>query len=141
MKWSVKFSTQEKCSIAAPWEVSITPLDTCGIVHLEGEKYQKVYRSKDPVTQALIENYRVWCKTRGRGVQDSTKRSSTLFDTVAVYMSFTEKLLEMEELRLRVTDDGRTVIDAQSRSVRCATRWKDLPAFEDELVRRLTSGA
>jgi inosine-uridine nucleoside N-ribohydrolase len=126
---------------AAPWEVSITPLDTCGIVHLVGEKYQKVYHSKDQVTQALVENYRVWCKARGgRGVPDPTKRSSTLFDTVAVYMAFTEKLLEMENLPLRVTDDGRTLIDDKARSVRCAMRWKDLPAFEDELVRRITSG-
>ncbi len=123
---------------AAPWQVSITPLDTCGIVHIVDDKYQKVYRCEDPVVQALMENYRVWCK---QGGPDPTKRSSTLFDTVAVYMSFTEKLLEMEELRLRVTDDGLTLIDDQSRPVRCATRWKDLPAFEDELVRRLTSGA
>jgi len=32
---------------AAPWEITITPLDTCGIVRLEGERFEKVYRSKD----------------------------------------------------------------------------------------------
>jgi len=125
---------------AAPWEVSITPLDTCGIVHLEGQKYQKVLRCKDPVVHALMANYRAWCAARGgKGVPDPAKRSSTLFDTVAVYMAFSEKLLRMETLPLRVTDDGFTKIDAAARPVRCAMQWKDLPAFEDELVARLTS--
>jgi len=125
---------------AAPWEVSITPLDTCGIVHLEGEKYQKVFRCKDPVVRALMANYRAWCAARGgKGVPDPAKRSSTLFDTVAVYMAFSEKLLGMETAPLRVTDDGFTRIDRSARPVRCATQWKDLPAFEDELVARLTS--
>lgn len=125
---------------AAPWEVSITPLDTCGIVHLEGEKYQKVLRCKDPVVEALMANYRAWCAAAGgKGVPDPAQRSSTLFDTVAVYMAFSEKLLGMETVPLRVTDDGFTKIDPAARPVRCATQWKDLPAFEDELVRRLTS--
>jgi inosine-uridine nucleoside N-ribohydrolase len=122
---------------AAPWEVTITPLDTCGIVHLEGEKYQKVFRCQDPVVRALMENYRVWCGERS-GL-DPAKRSSTLYDPVAVYLAFSEKLLGMESLALKVTDDGRTLIDPSGKTVRCATEWKDLPAFEDELVRRLTS--
>jgi len=125
---------------AAPWEVSVTPLDTCGIVHLEGAKYQKILRCNDPVVEALVANYRAWCAARGgKGVPDPDQRSSTLFDTVAVYMAFSENLLGMETLPLRVTDDGFTKIDPAARPVRCATQWKDLPAFEDELVRRLTS--
>ena len=51
--------------------------------------------------------------------------------------AFSEDLLEMEELGVRVTDDGFTVIDPAARRVRCATGWKDLPAFEDLLVDRL----
>jgi inosine-uridine nucleoside N-ribohydrolase len=125
---------------AAPWEVSVTPLDTCGIVHLEGGKFQKVYQCKDPVVQALMENYRVWLKAGKQEQQlPHPKRSSTLFDTVAIYMTFSEKLLKMEELPLCVTDDGYTKIDRSARTVRCATEWKDLSAFEDELVRRLTA--
>ena len=71
---------------------------------------------------------------RGWAVAAATSASDMAWPVAA-------KLLEMEEVPLRVTDDGRTVIDEQARKVRCATRWKDLPAFEDELVRRLTSGA
>ena len=64
--------------------------------------------------------------------------TSTLFDTVAVYLAFSEELLEMETLGLRVTDDGYTLVDENAKAIRCATGWKDLAAFEDLLVERLT---
>jgi len=120
---------------AAPWDITITPLDTCGIVQLKGEKFQKVYRCKDPLTQALMANYRVWREDRSTPIE----ASSTLFDTVAVYLALTEELLEMETLPIRVTDDGHTVIDQQARKAHCAMKWKDLGAFDDFLVQRLTT--
>jgi len=118
----------------ADWDMTITPLDTCGIVKLEGEKYRSVYECKDPLTQALIENYRVWAKYS----PESEHRSSTLFDTVAIYLAFSEELLVMEKLGIRVTDDGYTVIDEDAKVINCAMDWKDLSAFEDFLVKRLT---
>lgn len=120
---------------AAPWEITITPLDTCGIVRLKDEKFQKVYRSKDPGTQALMANYRAWRKKPTGPIA----ASSTLFDTVAVYLAFSEELVQMEEVPLRVTDDGYTRIDRKARMARCAVQWKDLGAFEDLLVERVTS--
>ena len=124
---------------AEPWDITITPLDTCGIVRLVGEKFQKVYRSKDAGVQALMANYRVWRKARNQ--QGPMTASSTLFDTVAVYLAYSQELVRMEKLGLRVTDDGYTVIDDEAHVVNCATQWKDLSAFEDHLVERLTSGA
>ncbi len=118
----------------ADWDMTITPLDTCGIVRLDGEKYRSVYECKDPLTQALIENYRVWAKHS----PESEHRSSTLFDTVAIYLAFSQELLVMEKLGIRVTDDGYTVIDEDAKVINCAMDWKDLPAFEDFLVKRLT---
>jgi inosine-uridine nucleoside N-ribohydrolase len=119
---------------AAPWDVTITPLDTCGIVQLKGQKFQKVYECKDRLTQALMANYRVWREDRSTPLT----ASSTLFDTVAVYLALSEELVEMETLPIRVTDDGYTRIDQQARQVHCAMKWKDLGAFEDFLVERLT---
>lgn len=46
----------------------------------------------------------------------------------------------MEKLGVRVTDDGYTIIDDSARMINSATAWKDLPAFEDFLVRRLIGG-
>ncbi|MFC1714154.1 nucleoside hydrolase [Candidatus Poribacteria bacterium] len=122
-------------AFTADWDMTITPLDTCGLVHLSGEKYRSVYECNDPLIRAMIENYRVWAKYSPK----SQQRSSTLFDTVAVYLAFSEELLVMEKLGIRVTDDGYTVIDENAKSINCAMEWGDLGAFEDFLVKRLTS--
>jgi len=118
----------------ASWDMTITPLDTCGLVRLEGEKYRKVRDCKDPLTQALIENYRIWSKN----APEFEYRSSVLFDTVAIYLAFSEELLVMEKLGIRVTDDGYTIIDENAKIINCAMNWKDLSAFQDLLVQRLT---
>ncbi|MFQ6130417.1 MAG: nucleoside hydrolase [Armatimonadota bacterium] len=124
---------------AAPWDCTITPLDTCDRVKLRGEKYQKVYQCDHPTIQALMENYRIWKPTWLRRRPDTTKGSTTLFDTVAVYLAFSQDLLVMEDLPLRVTDDGRTVVDDGQRTIHCAMDWRDLEAFEDLLVERLVA--
>ncbi len=130
-----------RAALGAAWEVTITPLDTCGLVELGGERYQRVLRSEDPLVKALVENYRLWwprCSWCEKDDPDRPdRRSTTLFDTVAVYLAFSEDLVRMEELGVRVTEEGFTVIDPESPRARCATEWKDLAAFEDLLVERL----
>jgi inosine-uridine nucleoside N-ribohydrolase len=119
----------------------ITPLDTCGLVVLRGDKYAKIVACQDPVVQALVDNYKFWWKARDDSEKDpdrATKASSTLFDTVAVYLVFADQLCQMETLPIRVTDEGMTVVDAGAKKMRVATAWKDLAAFEDFLVARLT---
>jgi inosine-uridine nucleoside N-ribohydrolase len=127
---------------AAPWDMAITPLDTCGLVQLEGRKYQAVRDCEDPLVQALIENYRIWARNLppSAGRLDAEVQSSTLFDTVAIYLAFSEELVVMEELTIRVTDDGYTVVEEGAKEVNCAVDWRDLAAFEDLLVRRLIEG-
>ncbi len=44
----------------------------------------------------------------------------------------------MKDVGVRVTDDGFTPPDPAARPVHVAADWKDLPAFEDFLVERLT---
>jgi inosine-uridine nucleoside N-ribohydrolase len=118
----------------APWDMTITPLDTCGLVHLTGDKYKAVRDSKDPVVAALIQNYRTWSQNK----EQAEVRSSTLFDTVAVYLAFSHELVKIERLGIRVTDDGYTVIDPAAKIMSVAIEWKDMAAFEDLLVKRLT---
>lgn len=122
---------------AADWEVTITPLDTCGIVHLTGNKFRKVYESPDKSVRALMENYQIWREVGEKRQLPPPDRSSTLYDTVAVYLAVEENLVEMETVSLRVTDDGFTRIDPGGRPVRAAVRWKNLELYEDWLVQRL----
>lgn len=127
---------------AAPWDVTITPLDTCGLVVLDGENYRRIHDSGDPWLDALMANYRQWLPKVDYidPDTDTTKVSSTLFDTVAVYLAMDESPFVMEDLPLRVTDDGFTVIDREAgRPVRCATGWRDLAGFEARLTEILLS--
>lgn len=127
-----------RAAFAAPWDATITPLDTCGLVTLQGKKYRAVRDCTNLLTQALIENYRIWAQRVAWTQVDAEMQSSVLFDTVAVYLAFSEEMLVMEQLPIRVADDGCTVIEEGSKLINCATSWKDLDAFEDWLVRRLT---
>ena len=107
------------------------------MIRLQGENHRQLYESDDPWLEALMENYRIWLPLAPYidPKTDISKVSSTLFDTVAIYLAAEQDLVEMQDLPLRVTDDGYTVIDETAgRIVHCATSWKDLPAFE----RRLT---
>ncbi|HUT34317.1 MAG TPA: nucleoside hydrolase [Planctomycetota bacterium] len=122
----------------AAWPMTITPLDTCGIVRLKGDKYRKVAESTDPIAQAVIENYRTWWKAHNPNKPENITASSTLFDTVAIYLAFATDLVNIERLNIIVTDDGFTREDPQGKAMGCALTWKDLGAFEDLLVERLT---
>ncbi len=135
-EWNVKCDPKAaQAAFSAAWPMTITPLDTCGIVRLQGAKFRKVAECKDPVVQALVENYRIWKKAKPGEAIDS---SSVLFDTVAIYLAFSTELVRMETHPLRVTPDGFTRIDPEGKRVACAMAWKDLGAFEDFLVQRLT---
>ena len=137
-EWNVKVDPNSLQKVfAAPWDCSITPLDSCGLVQLKDEKYQRVYQSNDNWVKVLLDNYKIWLPNipwYGPD-HDLSKRSSTLFDTVAVYMAHSQEFLRMEDVLLRVTDDGFTVIDEKNgRNVHCAVGWKNQSAFEDILV-------
>lgn len=139
-EWNVRAEPPAcQTAFAAPWDKTITPLDTCGRVRLIGEKYAAVADSNDPLARDVIENYRVW-KEFGHG-KEWTDGSSILFDTVAVYLCFANELLEMKKQPVRVDDEGFTRVEEGAPEVNCAMAWKDLSAFEDLLVERLTAGA
>jgi inosine-uridine nucleoside N-ribohydrolase len=134
----VSFIKEAQTVFTGAWDMTITPLDTCGIVKLSGQRYQRLLGSDDPLARAVIENYRVWAKNQSIAPSSVDRGSSTLFDTVAIYLAISTELVQMEKLRIRITDDGYTVIDEEAKKINCATEWKDLGAFEDFLVVRLT---
>ena len=124
----------------APWDMTITPLDTCDKVALTGDKYQRVYKSTDPIASAIIANYRLWAVAPDmKSSANVPVRSSTLFDTVAIYLAFSQDFCGMEKLGIRVNDEGFTLEDPTAKQMKVALTWKNLSAFEDLLVQRLTS--
>jgi inosine-uridine nucleoside N-ribohydrolase len=123
---------------AAPWDITITPLDTCSLVMLSGDNYRRVRDASDPYMSDLISSYRLWLAADPKSTVDTANRhSSILFDTVAVYLAMHQNLCVMQKLHLRVTDQGFTVIDPQARTVNVATQWKNLGAYESFLANQL----
>lgn len=139
-EWNVRADVDAmRAILAAPWRITLTPLDTCGLVKLTGENYAAVRDAKDPLAQAVVENYRLWLPHIDwlPKSTDTERESTVLFDIVAVYLAFAEDFVEMEEVGLRVTDEGMTVEDEAGRTVRCALRWKNRKALEAQIVDRL----
>jgi inosine-uridine nucleoside N-ribohydrolase len=141
-EWNVKADAKAcKKAFTAPWDITITPLDTCGLVKLDGERYQRVRNSKDLIASTVIQNYRIWSAANKSPSDSAEQHSSVLFDTVAVYLAMHQDLCQMEKLGIRVTDDGLTRIDDQAKQMEVATAWKNLDGYRDFLVERLTEKA
>ena len=121
----------------APWlQATITPLDTCGRVVLDGERYQRLLRSDDPVARAVIENYRIWASTQTQNC-DPDSHSSVLFDCVAVHLAHTTRWLNIRPMTVSVEPDGSTIERADGAPFHVALAWDDISAFEANLVARL----
>jgi inosine-uridine nucleoside N-ribohydrolase len=145
-EWNVKANpSAARAVFAAPWlEAIVTPLDTCARAQLSGERYARVHGSGDPLLRGLVEAYGAWCRNRDWCAKDPeyvAKKSSTLFDCVAVYLAISHDLVKTETTGVRVTDEGMTVPDPAARPLVWATEWRDVAAFEEWLTARLTSTA
>jgi inosine-uridine nucleoside N-ribohydrolase len=141
-EWNVRSAVSAfRRILDAPWPMTLTPLDTCGLVKLTGARWARVLASQDPGVRALVENNRVWCKARpeicGPDPSRADRDTTTLYDTVAVYLAFSEALVRIDEIGVRLDDTGRTIPDPKARPLRWAVEWKDLERYEDLLVERL----
>jgi inosine-uridine nucleoside N-ribohydrolase len=127
--------------LAAPWQdILLTPLDTCGTVGLAGERYHAIWSStSDTMLRALIESYCVFAPRQNWMTCDFfATRSTTLFDCVAVYLAYSEDLVDVETVAFDVTDEGFTRRSANGPfKARVALRWKNKDGFEGQLAGRL----
>jgi len=124
----------------ASWEKTITPLDTCGNLVLSGEHFDRVMNCDNTIVNLIKENFEIWAEKNNRTeLIKKEKKTSILFDTVAIYLGFTEELLNFEDLKLKVNMKGFTKISEYGDNIRCATSWKDVHAFKDLLVNRLVN--
>lgn len=119
---------------AAPWKITLAPLDICGTLQLKGDRYKKVAESEHPFAKTTIANYDQWVHRK-----NFQQESSILFDTVAVHLCVTDKWIKMKEVPLSIDDAGKTVVDNEKgRPVQCAVEWTDREAYEEMLVKLLT---
>ncbi|MBZ0255729.1 nucleoside hydrolase [bacterium] len=112
----------------AGWDLTITPLDTCGVVQLRGIGYMEMLRQANAIPHNKLVNtiqnaYQTWVKVR-KARLDTQVASSVLFDTVAVYLAFDQSKCNMEDLKLKVDHRGYTVRDPNGKTVHTAMSWK-----------------
>lgn len=126
--------------LSAPWQdILLTPLDTCGSIVLSGSNYASIWKSEEnPLMHSVIESYCIFApRVTWMDCDFFTQRSTTLFDTVAVYLATSESLVNVETVTFKITDDGFTVRAKEGVKARVALSWKDKKKFESELVERL----
>ncbi|MEM7219250.1 MAG: nucleoside hydrolase [Pseudomonadota bacterium] len=129
---------------AAPWDKTITPLDSCGNFVLAGEDWHALRASQDPLARIVAGAQDAFTASLGERLFDGLdprEQTTPLYDTVAVYLAFATEWLTMETLGIQVTDDGRTLIDADAPRVHCATGWRDERAFKALLLACLTGNS
>jgi inosine-uridine nucleoside N-ribohydrolase len=143
-EWNVKVDPAAlRAVLSAPWrDILITPLDTCGLVSLSGERYHAIWSATaDPLLRTLVTSYCIFAPRQNWMTCDFfSTRSTTLYDTVAVYLAYSEDLVETEATRFQVTDDGFTRRSADGPfTARVAIRWRNMDGFEAQLAGRLLS--
>jgi len=133
----VKDIAAAQAVFAATWrDVTITPLDSCGVVILDGELYRKVFEAKNRLARDVIENYLIWAGNSER----SRLQSSILYDTVAVHLAYSTEFIAMRTMKLIVDDQGFTREAPTGRDVNVALDWLDLGGYKKSLVQRLSKG-
>jgi inosine-uridine nucleoside N-ribohydrolase len=123
---------------AAPWATATTtPIDSCAQVVLRGERYARLRDSHDPVMQEVIAAYRIWSEHCEGFRGDPNVESSTLFDTVGIFLAWSTEHLAMERFGVRITDEGVTLRDDAAAPFNVAMDWTNLAAYKDFLVERM----
>lgn len=133
-------------------KIVLTPLDTAGRIFLDGTLYQEwkeaATTGKSKVSLAILQNFEEWNAKRQpkpykNGDVVFKDASSTLFDTVAVLLAFSSEFLKMEEINVKVENDGKMTEFAEPNDetspVIFATEWTDMQGFSRFLVDRLLS--
>ena len=143
-EYNVRKHTQAaQRTLGVPWNFTLTPLDSCGDIQLQGDRLRQLRASDQPLVQAVIDNHDGWFSAIDWPITklvDPAVSSSILFDTVAVYLGFSNTLLHMERLEILVTDDARLIEDPNGQPMQIATGWRDKESFLDLLTDRLLAG-
>jgi len=111
-----------QATLAAPWPLTVTPLDTCAIRMTGGpwQRLQAAGRGGNAVASALMESLSVWSH---HGYPRGSQGSDFLYDAVAMYSSYSQARFQMQDLQLKVTHAGATVRSPSGKSVAMVSDW------------------
>lgn len=123
----------------APWKrLTISPLDHCGSLILEGELYQRFLHCQTPEATELRQEYHHWLADRDLDTACIAYRSSILFDTAAVYLAATDNFTIFENRKLEIDSSGMLQETENAHVVRLALSWSDKQTFLQFVTDTLT---
>ncbi len=113
-EWNIKSDVAAARAVfAAGVPLVVAPLDATATLRLDEPLRRRLFAACTPLTFQVQALYQLW-----------DKATPTLFDPVAVSLSFTEKFCTMEDLRLEVDDQGFTHVGTGKANARVATGIK-----------------
>ena len=127
-----------KVVFSANWkEFTITPLDHCGNMTIDGELYQQLFHSHQAIPKTILDCYKKWLIFHQSSEHYETE-SSILYDTVAIHLAFTDKYVIFDDMNLVVDDVGFLRKESWGKSIRVALTWSNIGQYKAELVEILT---
>ncbi|MBR4116733.1 MAG: nucleoside hydrolase [Clostridia bacterium] len=111
--------------------ITLTPLDTCGIVRFESSVYTDVLNSNTP----LGEYFEKWLKLDFH----KNRNKSVIFDAAAIYMALDGNLMKYKTLPLICDNQGYLKVNAQGNKIKCALTWKNLNTYLNFLEKIITN--
>jgi len=128
----------------ANWNMTTTPLDTCGVAIVNGPTYQTLLNANNSdhiLVQTLLENYVYWYSHGASSPYNPKTSSTVLYDAVAAYLAYSNpaSLVNIVPVKLVVSNTGTTEISANGKVVDAALTWgpNGLANWADQLVARL----
>ena len=124
--------------LRAGWNITITPLDTCGVTYLTPKYSQPFIATSNPWSYALGTSLLYFCTNKTCQLNVSTR---AVWDSVATLLNLpnANDFLVFQQLNLTVTDDGFTVMDNKDGvPTKVALYWKGgdvgLSAFRNYFI-------
>lgn len=136
----VDFESFEKL-MESDWQITMAPLDTCREFIINGENYQKIKNSSNPLCRTVMEQYEIWQNDYFGGARKFNMEISTsiLFDIPPVLYLYNKNWFEVEELHIKVTKDSLTVEDEEGKKCTVLTEIQRDGELEAFVVERFLS--
>ena len=106
--------------------VTITPLDTCGVFELSNTSIRTVFAASNPLSVAMAVSWAFWC-TYYPCTPLVVSDYLVVYDVVGTFLAHPDPqtLLNIQPLKIWVTDEGYTVVDdAKGTPMDVAVTWK-----------------
>jgi len=130
------------------YPMNTSPLDTSGLLILDGQYYQQLFaaQSKNFLVYNILDSYKVWLNSGCGGSSCIGKlywneTSSTLYDAVATYQAISNNFMQYQNLTVAVNNAGFTQITSGAQPVTPSIEWLQggMDGYKQVLVSRLLS--